>query len=170
MNQSFDIEKITVETFSPAVARRIIEIAYNEYPEQLDRLQQRHILQWVIGENHELVVVKPITANEKENNSPIIGFIHLSLHEGKMWFSMAIERKYQRRGIGTALLNYAKQKTNELHGWIIPDDSLKKPDGTPYYSPKKFYLKNGFELTDNFMPLRGKRIVVQEIVWRKPSP
>lgn len=86
--------------------------------------------------------------------------------ENEKWFAIIIDSHLQHKGLGTKLLNFAKQKETRLNGWVIDsDDSLKK-DGTLYKSPLNFYLKNGFEILPKNRLLLTKISAVQ-ILWTK---
>lgn len=62
-------------------------------------------------------------------------------------FNMVVGDKYQRRGIGRALLSMAKEIYDELYAVVVPANNFKKRDGRIYPSPLNFYRRNGFELT-----------------------
>lgn len=67
---------------------------------------------------------------------------------GERWFSIIINRRFQGRGIGVALLDAAFEIDDELNGWVVPDNSLTRIDGEPYKSPLGFYLKYGFNVVE----------------------
>jgi GNAT superfamily N-acetyltransferase len=99
-----------------------------------------------------LIIVKP--EHEKQENIP--------------WLSMVIQREYQRKGIGSTLLEKAKQYYEVLHGWCTPDDGYEREDGSIYPSPLDFYKKHGFKVVRESVDLvEGLDLV--EIAWCKES-
>jgi GNAT superfamily N-acetyltransferase len=69
--------------------------------------------------------------------------------DGERNFAMIVENNSQGKGLGTKLLQDAKQRNTALNGWVVQGNDYKKSDGSLYPSPIAFYEKNGFEiLTD----------------------
>lgn len=68
------------------------------------------------------------------------------IRDEEVWFSIIVDAKYQRQGFGQQLLNMAKLKQEKLNGWVVDNNESVKLDGTPYLSPLKFYLQNGFNV------------------------
>ncbi|MBK8506066.1 MAG: GNAT family N-acetyltransferase [Saprospiraceae bacterium] len=80
------------------------------------------------------------------------------------WFSLILESRLHGIGLGTQLLNKAKEKEPELNGWVIDHNSDRKKNGDFYKSPLNFYLKNGFkELTEKRLEL--DKISAVKIKW-----
>lgn len=64
------------------------------------------------------------------------------------WFAMIIHRKYQKLGLGRALLNQLKKDCGLLNAWAVDQTIYPREDGSLYPSPLDFYLKNGFHCTN----------------------
>jgi GNAT superfamily N-acetyltransferase len=85
-----------------------------------------------------------------------VGFVSYFVNEGRLnigW--LAVKRDYQRRGIGTGLLNEIETKARELGIPEIATYTLgDEVDYPPYEQTRRFYFKNGFQVyqrsrTDN---------------------
>ena len=91
-----------------------------------------------------------------ESDEKIVGFITLYVAEGRLnigW--IAVDRDYQRRGIGGRLLAQAEQVARDMAIQELATCTLGDGvDYQPYESTRAFYLKHGFEVyqrnrTDN---------------------
>ncbi|MCB0674995.1 MAG: hypothetical protein KDC59_23860, partial [Saprospiraceae bacterium] len=67
---------------------------------------------------------------------------------------------------GTRILDLAKEKTNELHGWVIPDDGELKLNGEVYTSPLGFYVKNQFVIHPDIQSIKKDTLSIK-ISWQK---
>ncbi len=108
----------------------------------------------ISSEGSKLVGLLIVRQSEKENFVP--------------WFSMVINRNYQKKGIGTTLLNRAKSHYETLHGWCTPADGFEREDGTIYPSPLNFYKQHGFEIIKEKVDYIESLDLV-EIAWSKKS-
>lgn len=141
---------------------------YNsEYPKIIDRASLQDC------KNRLLDTEKPakiFTARSiQSEGSKLIGLIIVRPKKGEEnipWFSMVIQREYQRKGIGTILIDMAKQHYEKLHGWCTPADGYEREDGSTYPSPLGFYKKHGFKIIKkNVNDVDGLDLV--EIGWSK---
>lgn len=87
---------------------------------------------------------------------------------GSRWFGLVISEDYQGSGLGTTMLNKAKEEHEELNGWVILSSNLQKSDGGFYLSPLKFYEKSGFETLEQ-STLDVKDIEVVHVRWSKST-
>ncbi|SMD14689.1 hypothetical protein, partial [Pedobacter nyackensis] len=54
----------------------------------------------------------------------------------------------QNKGCGKMLIDSLKQNSKKLCGWVIDHNNDLKQDGSTYYTPMQFYLKNSFIVMD----------------------
>ena len=87
------------------------------------------------------------------------------VRDNQKWFAIILDSKIQGKGIGTKILNLAKEKENELNGWVIDHDSDKRRNGKSYKSPLNFYLRNGFEKLSKTR-LESDKISAVKIRWK----
>ncbi|TMU54478.1 GNAT family N-acetyltransferase [Flagellimonas algicola] len=80
-----------------------------------------------------------------DENKRIKGWYFDFERENEKWFAIILNSEVHGKGIGTKILGLAKQRENELNGWVIDHNRDKKKNGESYHSPLNFYLKNGFE-------------------------
>ncbi len=69
--------------------------------------------------------------------------------DGEIRFSIIVNSRYQKQGLGKALIEKLKDEHGVFYGWVIDNDSAQKQDGTFYVSPLKFYQQLGFEVLTN---------------------
>ncbi len=150
--------------------KKFARIWNEEYPTIIDRYHLPKLTgkKPLLSEHskHWKIILARKKNHPKEN---IIGFIQLQLsreNDRICFFIMAIDRSHQRMGIGTKLLEKAKELVDELHGWVIVEDIYFKEDGSPYHSPLQFYLRNGFELGKKRY-VKEKNLLLKEVIWRK---
>ena len=100
-----------------------------------------------------------------ENNT-ITAWYFDFLRDGVRWFGMIVDSMIQGKGIGSNLLDLAKEKRTKLNGWVIDHKREVKANGEPYISPLEFYIKNGFTtITDN--RLENEKLSVVKVVWKR---
>ena len=98
-------------------------------------------------------------------DNEVLGWLFLFIRESQRWFAIIIDSTYSKKGYGSQLLAIAKQKYNQLHGWVIDEDCYTKNDGTKYLSPLSFYLRQGFKLNVQ-VRLEQTNISAAKIIWR----
>lgn len=105
--------------------------------------------------NHVLVI----------NNNVIMGWYADFEREDERWFLMILDHTIQGKGIGTKLLQKAKEKQSSLNGWVVISNTYLKADDTMYQSPLAFYKKLGFTIFENIILNSGniKAIKIQFI-------
>ena len=79
---------------------------------------------------------------------------------------MILDRDLQGKGLGSHLLDLAKEQEKELNGWVVDHDRDVKRDGTPYRSPVNFYLKNDFLIIADER-LETEHLSTVKIQWRR---
>jgi GNAT superfamily N-acetyltransferase len=84
-----------------------------------------------------------ILVNEVED---VIGWAATFLRDDEAWFSILVSASNQNKGFGQLLLDSLKENSKKLSGWVIDHNYDFKRDGSTYYSPLYFYLKNDFVL------------------------
>jgi GNAT superfamily N-acetyltransferase len=91
------------------------------------------------------------------------GFAFVFTRENDRWFAIFINSKFQNKKIGRMLLDSIKQNEKMVYGWIVDHDNYIKDDGTPYLSPKSFYVKNNFEILKEYALKNGLQL--RKIKW-----
>jgi len=81
-------------------------------------------------------------------------------------FAIIVDSKNQGKGFGSLFLNKLKDLQNELNGWVIDHDNDSKLNGSQYKSPLAFYIKNNFEVLNNFR-IDNEKISAVRIQWKK---
>ncbi|MBO0321910.1 GNAT family N-acetyltransferase [Muricauda sp. CAU 1633] len=100
----------------------------------------------------------------KENH--LIGCCVKYRKDNASWFFILLDSKLQGKGLGSKLLDKAKEDEMVLNGWVIPHDDYLKNTGEPYKSPLGFYQKNGFEVHYKER-LELDQFVAVKIQWKK---
>lgn len=98
-------------------------------------------------------------------DNKVFGWLFLFIRDNQRWFAMIIDSKYSRKGYGSKLLSIAKQKYDQLNGWVIDQDHYFKNDRSKYLSPLRFYEKNDFKLNVQ-VRLDLDHISASKIVWK----
>ncbi|MEQ7802361.1 GNAT family N-acetyltransferase [Pedobacter sp. ASV1-7] len=79
----------------------------------------------------------------------VVGWAAAFLRDGEIWFSILVSSENQNKGYGNMLIDSLKQNFKNLYGWVIDHNNDLKEDGSTYFSPIQFYLKNGFVLMED---------------------
>lgn len=139
--------------------REIFLLWNSEYPRSLayERIEElQHYLDRLKDHSHKLL---------KDDNGQVKGWYIDFIRENKRWFATILHSGIQGQGFGSQLLNLAKQKREELHGWVIVEECLKF-NGDPYMSPVEFYKKNKFNVRKE-VKLITEKISAIKIEWYK---
>ncbi len=142
---------ITRSLLSMPEKLEIFELWNNEYPEKLAYESMEAFesyLKSLSGKSHILLI---------DSNKKIKGWYFDFTRDGGKWFVIILDSKLHGKGFGTRILELAKQKENELNGWVIDHNNDKRMNGEIYKSPLEFYLKNGF------VKLPNKRLELDKI-------
>jgi GNAT superfamily N-acetyltransferase len=84
-------------------------------------------------------------------NGKVVGWLCVFIRDNETWFAMILCRSVQKQGLGTKLLDQAKEENLSLSGWVIVKNNMPKLDDSIYSSPMLFYKANGFEMEANTM-------------------
>lgn len=101
-----------------------------------------------------------------EAQHQLIGWMATFERENERWFSIILDSKHQKMGLGSRLINEAKMQSQTLNGWVLDHNSERKLNGEFYLSPLAFYLKNGFNVLDDIR-LETEKISAVKIQWAK---
>ena len=149
----------TCSFLSDSEKLEILELWNNEYPEKLAYKSKDEFDQYLknLAEQSHILLI--------DTDKKIKGWYVDFNRDNKKWFALILNSNIQGRGFGTKILGLAKQKENELYGWVIDHNRYKKKNGTFYNSPLNFYLKNGFEkITEDRFEL--DKITAVKIRWK----
>ncbi|HCY46299.1 MAG TPA: N-acetyltransferase [Flavobacteriales bacterium] len=154
------MEFIKRSSLSVSEKLEVFELWNNEYPEKLSYKEKGEFdtyLKNLMEQSHILLV---------DIDKKIKGWYFDFKRENEKWFAIILDSEIHGKGLGTKILELAKEKENELNGWVIDHNRDKKKNGELYNSPLNFYLKNGFEksVIDR---LELKNISAVKIKWRK---
>ncbi|MEZ4899628.1 MAG: hypothetical protein R2806_22475 [Saprospiraceae bacterium] len=131
---------IELSVLTPAQKEQIIALWNQEYPAKImlsglaDFDQYLSALQDL---NHIVLI---------DRHQVIKGWLAYFSREGEQWFAILLDASLQGQGWGTQILDLAKKRNLELHGWVIPDDQELKQNGEIYRSPLGFYVRNKFSV------------------------
>ncbi len=84
--------------------------------------------------------------------------------DNKTQLAMIVDFNAQNKGLGSMLLEKAKELNTSLYGWIVQSNEYKLVNGKSYKSPAAFYIKNGFEI-QNDISLENAPIKAERIYW-----
>ena len=85
--------------------------------------------------------------------------------DGQRWFALIVDASFQRQGIGEKMLSKMKTLEDKVYGWMTPHNRYEKANGEKYLSPKGFYEKHGFAITDEVFDTDILSTV--KIVWQR---
>ena len=106
---------------------------------------------------------------ENENNKLVNNYFAWAVvfeRDTEVWFAIIIDKKLQKKGIGSIILEILKADFPVLNGWVIDNNDYIKLDGTQYISPLEFYIKNGFSIVENIR-LETDKISALKINWSR---
>ncbi|MCX2743253.1 GNAT family N-acetyltransferase [Mangrovivirga sp. M17] len=139
---------------------QLIQLWNSEYPEKLiikDLAHFENYLRTLEDQSHILVF---------DEDQYVKAWYFDFIRDGERWFAIIVDSQCQGRGLGSDLLNRAKERQNILNGWVIDNDSEIKKNGHPYFSPIDFYLKNDFKKLPGIR-LELDKISAVKIRWVK---
>jgi GNAT superfamily N-acetyltransferase len=139
------IEVIITHILSEAQKQAALRLWNNEYPHQLAYGNIRELDEYL----DRLEQPTHYLALDRGN---IVGWLFIFNRNDERWFAIIIDSTVHRHGIGSGLLQHAKQQYPILNGWVADHNNDVKSNGEPYMSPLQFYMKNGFEV------LHGNRL------------
>lgn len=101
-----------------------------------------------------------------KDNEHILGWFVEFKRGGQTWFAMIIHRSYHHQGFGSKLLQQAKERHQQLFGWVIDRSDQPRNDGTNYPSPVLFYQRNQFVINAE-VRLELPTISAVQIEWNR---
>lgn len=138
----------------------ILELWNNEYPANLQYKDIAELDAYLLGladQNHILLV---------DPNHKIRGWYADFIRNKERWFLTIFSAEFQGRKLGTQILDLAKERNEELNGWVIDSDRYRKANGEAYHSPVEFYRKNGFRILPS-VQLRNDTLSAIKVQWVK---
>ncbi len=154
------MEFIKLIELSKTDKKEILNLWNTEYPEKLNYQtlsEFENYLENLTEQSHILM---------KSENQSIKGWYFDFIRENEKWYAIILDSKFHGKGLGTKILNLAKEKESELNGWVIDNYNDRKKNGELYKSPLDFYLKNGFEKLDQER-LELEKLSAVKIKWKK---
>lgn len=142
--------------------KRIIALWNLEYPKKLELSTVLDFEKYLDGLSDKNYIVL------MDENKALKGWLIYFVRDRERCFAMLIDKTLQGMGWGSRLLDLAKQRNNELNGWVIPSNKETKSDGSIYKSPVGFYLKNDFEIL-NSSEQDKNGITGIKLRWKKSS-
>ena len=153
---------ITLTELSETYKKEIFSLWNNEYPKKLNYQTFSDFegyLKNLDNQSHILTL---------DENQKVKGWYFDFNRDSIKWFAIILDSRIQGKGVGTKILNLAKEKETELNGWVIDHNNDLKKNGEIYKSPLNFYLKNGFEILKE-PRLELEKISALKIKWPKKS-
>ncbi|MEL4309137.1 GNAT family N-acetyltransferase [Joostella sp. CR20] len=154
------VEFINQIELSKTDKEEILNLWNAESPEKLNYqtlLEFENYLENLTEQSHILM---------KSESQSIKGWYFDFIRKNEKWFAIILDSKFHGKGLGTKILNLAKEKESELNGWVIDNHNDRKKNGELYKSPLNFYLKNGFEKLDKER-LELEKLSAVKIKWKK---
>jgi len=97
-------------------------------------------------------------------NERTVGWLSTFDRNNDRWFAIIVDPGHQRRSIGTRLMHELQTTEQKVYGWIVLEDNYIKRDGSVYLSPKEFYKKFDFVITDEFFA--SDALTTTKIYWQ----
>lgn len=154
------VEFINQIELSKTDKKEILNLWNDEYPEKLNYQtlsEFENYLGNLTNQSHILM---------RSKDQRIKGWYFDFIRENEKWFAIILDSKFHGKGLGTKILDFAKEKESELNGWVIDNNNDRKKNGELYKSPLGFYLKNGFEKFDKER-LELEKLSAVKIKWKK---
>ena len=151
---------IRIKNLTEGQREKILKIWNAEYPSNLKFSGLDDLNQYL--EKLEDLVHYCVNGDKKE----LIAWLATFNRQEERWIVMLVDPTQQKKGLGTFLLNNAKQDVAELNGWVIDHNKDRKENGDLYSSPLNFYVRNGFEVLKDIRFENGKLSAVK-IKWIK---
>lgn len=115
--------------------QQINDLWNEEYPINLKN-RFGLLLEGVSNYNHYLI----------EENNQILAWAVDFEKDNETRFSIIVNKKHQRKGLGSLLIDRLKKDLGEFYGWVIDHNNDIKENGEFYQTPISFYRNNGFEV------------------------
>ena len=124
-------------TLSQKEKEKIVSVWNQEYPREL-AYSSVHDYDAYLSKieilNHYLI----------KKEGVIVAMASVFIREEDTWFSILINGKHQRRGLGRQLMNQLMCDYDRLNGWMVDQEGSTLATGKAYSIPASFYQKLGF--------------------------
>lgn len=148
----------TSNQLSPEEKTDVFAIWNSAYPAQIAYTRMEDF------ENYLSSCPNPVHWLVKES-SHVVGWLCTFDRNGERWFALIVHPDHQKKNIGKRLLLHMQGIEKSVRGWMIAHDEYVRVDGELYLSPKGFYQRFGFKITDEKMETQVLSTV--KIVWDK---
>ncbi len=130
------------DLLSPEEKYQIFQIWCSEYPRQSVFNTYKKFDDYICA------MVNPTHYLVKDTTKKVLGWLVTVDRDNSRWLVILVHSDTQKLGLGSLLLNEVKYVEPSISAWITPHNNYFKADGSIYRTPLPFYLKNGFQLTD----------------------
>lgn len=138
------LKETIVEQLTEEQKAAVVKLWNNEYPTSLTLGGIDHFdakMGDLTGQEHII-----LTNNKDELVAWMLVFDFTMEGQDIRWFIILLDRSLQRQGVGTQVLNRAKERNDNLNGWMIYQEGLPMSDNAVYPLPIAFYKKHGFTM------------------------
>lgn len=142
----------------------IFKIWNDNYPSQLEFKDMNNLELYL--QSLKFPVYFMFESDKPDTKKEFFAFAVVFERDNELWFAIIIDNKFQKKGIGSLILEILKEDFPILNGWVIDNNEYIKLDGSQYNSPLEFYIKNGFSVVENAR-LETDKISALKINWRK---
>ncbi len=145
---------IKTKTLSILQFAQINQLWNEEYP---IKLKDRFSLLLDDVENYNHYIIEDVKHN-------IIAWAVDFEKENEIRFSIIVDSKFKRGGLGSILIERLKKQNKLLYAWVINHNNDLKGNYEYYQSPIAFYLKNGFVILEG-LRIENEMIKAVKIKW-----
>jgi len=154
------MEFVETKFLDRAQKKSVVALWNQEYPKKLGLPTIGDFENYLKGhkdKNHIILM---------DEHGALKGWLLYFVRDGDRCFAMLLDASLQGQGWGSKFLDLAKQRNDELNGWVIPNNNETKSNGANYRSPVGFYLRNDFEVL-NDEELEKNGITGIKVRWKK---
>lgn len=102
----------------------------------------------------------------EDDDKNILAWAVIFFKENENRFSIIVDSKYKRKGLGKELIERLKNDYEEFYGWVIDHNNDIKLNGKYYQTPLSFYQKQGFEILKDTI-IDTEMIKAVKVKWLK---
>jgi GNAT superfamily N-acetyltransferase len=150
---------ITLKYFNDFQKHQLLDLWHKHYPVNLhyENLEEfEAYLDSIDGSQHTLIIDKDV----------VKGWLAIIPREDNCWVALILDASIQFQGLGSQLLDSAKENHAELYAWVVDHNNYQLSNGKSYQSPLDFYLKNGFTVIADTR-LEQDKISAVKIHWHR---
>lgn len=104
----------------------------------------------------------------RDDKGKMIAWSMFFIRDQEPWFTIIVDEKHQRKGLGELLLRRMQNDHMRLLGWVVDHSRDKKNNGKIYQSPISFYLKHGFKIHPK-VRMETETTSTVLIEWERPE-